>query len=1642
MAQLNDLIVTGNSRFINKTYTSTADVGCVTASSAAGATEHNAGTTGQALVSDGDSVYWGDPQHADTTDEAQHATSADEAQHATSAAALDDTEFIEDNEPYLFRKTPSEAGNRVYEDAIIGGSVVWNQLVQNGDFASTTGWGPSSELSIIALNHELTISIDNDSSGLLRVQQTGLPATIENHIYFQKVDAKSSGTNIMRMYCPANNSTPLFNLTTSYQTCYVIVKATQSQTVVQPFRLNTTDTKPVGSTYTIKNCMFVDLTQMFANNPAIAEYAYSLEQASTGSGIVWLKSYGFFTKDYYPYNSDEIMSTKAFGKRVIGFNQWNEQWEVGTFNNDTGEKEPFLSYWRSKNPIKVLPNTVYYAFTSGDNIYRFYYDKVGNFIGAQIGIINTTFTTPNNAYYLNIVDVTRNVYDSETKPVCINFYLDSEKNGEYEPYQEYEYDLSGERKVTRNYNIITFDGSEDENWTLFTTGGLNQLYATVPNVMSSANGIMTLCNKFKSISINDRYDNYNTCYTASTSICFNVENYTVETWRQWLSSNPVTVVYKIKEPYEETVTNPELYGIYKLDANNKLYCDGDICNDFVSPQWVSNWGTEEFIDERDVPIPVGHNSRYPKNDNYKLANIPAPPSRAGDYIVYTDEYGESVYQQASDIKVNYAGTADLGKRRIFIQGSQTTATTTGLWEGDASPYFYSADDLQDGQEITYWLPLPTTGSATLNLKFGDGTSSGAVKCYYSSTSRLSTHYGQGNAIHLTYRENVKIPSTGSTTYTGWWADANYYSDSNTVSSLRGDYTYLVAGANVGVQTNSLIARDSNGKYSSFTSNSTTAVSKIANRTDYFDISKIFYYSGSVAAGGNMASGALYWAAAGINSRYTVNASNLTVRKPLYLKFDANESTVSSITGATCYKLGGTANNDYWSQDLPASSDGMIYVEVSRGVRDYRVDLAEDQHYYQYTDKLHEYDSWNTKYSDITINVKGVGCVTTAFDTPSNEIIYSNALGVASTASGACSFATGINTEASGAYSITEGMSSIASGMAAHAEGLETLASEDGAHAEGGGTTASGGASHAEGHVTLATGYYNHAEGDNTTASGSTAAHAEGRMSLASGNNSHAEGYQTTAEGGSSHVEGYKTYTIAACGHAEGYATNASGSTAAHTEGRMTLASGTISHAEGNLTTASNNCSHSEGAQTVASGICSHSEGDHTTASGNYSHAEGAQTLAYNPYSHAGGYYTIANSNAQTAIGKFNATVGSALFIIGNGSSAEDTDIVRSNAMYITTAGSIAGGDNSTASGSYSFAWGSNVIASSAAAHAEGYKTTASGKYSHAEGDRTTATTTAAHAEGCLTTASGKYAHAEGYYTKASATAAHAEGYIAYATDDYAHAEGKDTLADAEAAHVEGNLSTANGLASHAEGYYCLASGENSHAEGSYSTASSDSSHAEGYSCIAFGTNACHAEGEGTTAAGPWTHAEGYCTSAGERSSHAEGYQTTAVGAFSHAGGYFTIANKSSQTAIGQCNATVSNALFIIGNGTATSSRSNAMYVTTAGNVNCVSLTQTSDERLKENVNPLTTADKSILDVLEPKQFTLKADERHQLHYGFIAQDVERQINVLGFPTSSHSLIDIADNEDAYYSLNYTELIPLLVQKVKDLEQRIAQLENK
>ena len=101
-----------------------------------------------------------------------------------------------------------------------------------------------------------------------------------------------------------------------------------------------------------------------------------------------------------------------------------------------------------------------------------------------------------------------------------------------------------------------------------------------------------------------------------------------------------------------------------------------------------------------------------------------------------------------------------------------------------------------------------------------------------------------------------------------------------------------------------------------------------------------------------------------------------------------------------------------------------------------------------------------------------------------------------------------------------------------------------------------------------------------------------------------------------------------------------------------------------------------------------------------------------------------------------------------------------------------------------------------------------------------------------------------------------------------------------------------------------------------------------------------------------------------------------------------------------------------------------------GNITCVSLTQTSSRKVKDNIKPIEDSEK-ILE-LQAVSFDFKDKDRGTNKRGFIAEDVEKVLPNLVTP----------EDEEKPASLDYVGMIPYLQDVIKKLEERVSVLEKK
>jgi hypothetical protein len=131
-----------------------------------------------------------------------------------------------------------------------------------------------------------------------------------------------------------------------------------------------------------------------------------------------------------------LISFNGTALKTVGFNQWDEEWEMGAINSTTGENQASNSQIRSKNYTEILPNTTYYFHVGnpggGSNWQSRFYDADFNYIGTGGTLYyNRAFVTPSNAKYLRFS--MQNAYGTVYKnDICIN--ISSSRDGEYEPY--------------------------------------------------------------------------------------------------------------------------------------------------------------------------------------------------------------------------------------------------------------------------------------------------------------------------------------------------------------------------------------------------------------------------------------------------------------------------------------------------------------------------------------------------------------------------------------------------------------------------------------------------------------------------------------------------------------------------------------------------------------------------------------------------------------------------------------------------------------------------------------------------------------------------------------------------------------------------------------------------------------------------------------------------------------------------------------------------------------------------------------------------------------------------------------------------------------------------------------------------------
>lgn len=169
----------------------------------------------------------------------------------------------------------------------------------------------------------------------------------------------------------------------------------------------------------------------------VASFDYGGDDVPVNSLVFEVEPTQEGSGDPSPTNVRPIVGFYNADVDVTGFNVWNEQWEVGAFNSNTGQKVSYSNCIRSINYISVIPNREYYINSAGKQLVIYSYDKDKNYLGATYHNNNTKIMLSNACYIMfEMADAYGTTYNYD---ICINISrtTGSPKNGDYVPYNGY-----------------------------------------------------------------------------------------------------------------------------------------------------------------------------------------------------------------------------------------------------------------------------------------------------------------------------------------------------------------------------------------------------------------------------------------------------------------------------------------------------------------------------------------------------------------------------------------------------------------------------------------------------------------------------------------------------------------------------------------------------------------------------------------------------------------------------------------------------------------------------------------------------------------------------------------------------------------------------------------------------------------------------------------------------------------------------------------------------------------------------------------------------------------------------------------------------------------------------------------------------
>ena len=363
-------------------------------------------------------------------------------------------------------------------------------------------------------------------------------------------------------------------------------------------------TLPAG-TYTVSNVRLFNYHSGLGTVVPIngsAQYTFSEDQPITavrvGQAVIGTNYTGTTLKpqiekgssptSYSPYsNVCPISGHSTATVTRTGINIWDEEWENGTIDVNTGQDSYNPNQIRSKGYTPCIPNTSYYFVRDNVAGNIFEYDSSKNFI--RVISSPTSFTTSANAAYLRfyMASAYGTTYNNN---IAINYpstdtayhagHIQTVTIALGSTYYGAQLDaVAG--TLTVDKAMVTFDGSNDEVINDASSPNAYRARIEIPSdsitwTSASTKTGKLLSNEFEEITNDDSYNgdvgiHYRVTGTHEIVVGFDSMGVSQSNIRTWLASNLLVVVYELATPTVITGLTPAQ--VQALVGTNNVWSD-------------------------------------------------------------------------------------------------------------------------------------------------------------------------------------------------------------------------------------------------------------------------------------------------------------------------------------------------------------------------------------------------------------------------------------------------------------------------------------------------------------------------------------------------------------------------------------------------------------------------------------------------------------------------------------------------------------------------------------------------------------------------------------------------------------------------------------------------------------------------------------------------------------------------------------------------------------------------------------------------------------------------------------------------------------------------------------------------------------